>query len=392
MKILFLTPDYPPDVVGGIGPYTKEVVGALASRGHEVHVLACRQGAPNQETKDGDVFIHSRGWQEPRRRGFLTRAPQSALRWRAASEVARHARKLGRFDVIEAPDWAAFALRLPASVPIVLHLHTPFRVHAAHQGEFSRWDVTWADRMERSAVRKASVVTAPSKLVVHESQRAGWKIGSDVEIIRYGISASAWSVGESAQDTKPVILFVGRLERRKAPDVLIRAVAEISTDIPDLHVVFVGPAAQNRVGRAYADHLRSLVEQLPVRCTFTGKQTREDLRAWYRQARVAVIPSHFDNFPMAGLEALAAGRPLVVTSRVGLAETLEGSGAGAIVPPQDPRQMARALHTYLSDPGSAGRAGQKSAELVRREFEPKRIAAQREQVFRRAISIGRATN
>ena len=78
---------------------------------------------------------------------------------------------------------------------------------------------------------------------------------------------------------------------------------------------------------------------------------------------------------------MAGGRPVVCTSNTGLAEILDGSGAGAVVPPDDPGALAAALRPYLADASLAAEAGTRGRELVRRICSPDRIAAERERCY-----------
>ena len=89
---------------------------------------------------------------------------------------------------------------------------------------------------------------------------------------------------------------------------------------------------------------------------------------------------------MAGLEGLAAGRPVVCTTRTGTADLLAGSDAGAVVAPDDPAALAAALRPYLADPAAAGRAGAAARALVGRECSPAAVAGRREAVYREAAA------
>ncbi|HWL65522.1 MAG TPA: glycosyltransferase family 4 protein [Actinomycetota bacterium] len=385
LRVLFVSPDYPPDVVGGIGPYTAEVAPQLADRGHEVHVLCCRQGEHNEDETHGAVTVHRRGWRDTPGRGLITRAPEATLRWRNALETRRHIRSLGHFDAIEVPDWKAFGAFLPRGIPLVLHLHMPLRVHAEYEPEFTDWDVTCSDLIERRAVPKALVVTCPSNLLADRVRNGPWKIGTDIRIVRHAISPLPWQQAGPVATTPPTVLFVGRLEPRKAPDLLIEGAAKLLERVPDLNVVFAGAETNTAKGLEFARSLRVSSERLGVPCTFAGKQSREELVGWHARARLAVIPSRFDNFPMTGLEALAAGRPLVVSDQVGLAEII--GDAGAVFPSGDPDALAAAMLPYLLDPVAAGRAGARAQVLARDNFSPQKIAAGRERCFAEAAAL-----
>jgi glycosyltransferase involved in cell wall biosynthesis len=97
------------------------------------------------------------------------------------------------------------------------------------------------------------------------------------------------------------------------------------------------------------------------------------------------IPSRSESFSLAGLEAMAAGRPVVCTSRVGLAELIEGTGAGTVVEPDDPAALAAGLRPYLEDRALAAEAGERARAVVTTRLAPARIAQEREVAYEEAI-------
>jgi glycosyltransferase involved in cell wall biosynthesis len=185
------------------------------------------------------------------------------------------------------------------------------------------------------------------------------------------------------------VLSVGRLESRKAPEVLIRAAALLSPQLPELELTFIGRSGL-RNGGEYKDWVVNLADELSVRCRFVDEVPRDELPEWYGSSRVVAIPSRYDNFPYSGLEAMAAGRPLVCTRTTGTAELLAGTGAGRVVPSNDHIALAAALRPYLEDPSRAARAGVEARSLVERHCSPDRIALEREEAYRDAVCNWRA--
>jgi glycosyltransferase involved in cell wall biosynthesis len=98
---------------------------------------------------------------------------------------------------------------------------------------------------------------------------------------------------------------------------------------------------------------------------------------------VIAVPSRYESFSYSGLEALAAGRPVVCTSATGLAEIVQGTGAGQVVPPDDPQALASGLRPYLEDAHLAARAGEKGRALAARLCSAPSVAAEREKVYER---------
>ena len=117
-----------------------------------------------------------------------------------------------------------------------------------------------------------------------------------------------------------------------------------------------------------------------------------DLQQWYGGARVVVLASRYENFPMTALEAMAGGRPVVTTARTGIAELIRDSGAGMVVPADRPGELARALRPLLVDRELAAAAGARGRALVREHCAPERIAREREACYREAIRRWSATS
>lgn len=389
MRILLLSREYPPETGGGgIGSYAETMARALADRGHEVHVLSCVEGQRPEDRDLRGVFLHRRGVRRllPKVR---KRLPATASRLEGAVSCYLESRRLPPADVIEAPDWRAegLAFAVLRSRPLVVHLHTPLLLVGRHNPASFRWsrDGRLAARLERLPVRRADLVTSPSRLLLRDLADEGWLTDLPTRIIRYPLDLRPWASLPSAGSSAPRLLAVGRLEARKAPEVAVRAAALLSRDVPELEVVFIGNSAL-RNGGSYRDWLVELADGLGVRCRFVDYLPRGELPNWYGSARAAVMTSRYDNFPFAALEAMAAARPLVCTEATGTAEIVDGTDAGAVVGVDDAEAVAAALRPYLHDSSAAAEAGMAARRLVERLCSPERIAEDREECYREAIS------
>jgi glycogen synthase len=315
--------------------------------------------------------------------------PATAFRLEGAFSRYLELKRLGLdIDVVEAPDWMAEALAvaLVGAPPLIVHLHTPLLVVGRENPTSFQWsrDRRLAASVERFAVRKADLVTSPSHLLARDLAREGWLDLLELRVIRLPIDIEMWRSIPSPDAAGQRVLAVGRLESRKAPEILVRAAALLSPQLPELEVTFIGRDG-SRNGGSYTDWVVNLAHELSVPCRFVEEVPRQELPEWYGSSRVAAIPSRYDNFPYSGLEAMAAGRPLVCTEATGTAELVAGSGAGQVVPTNDPESLASALRPYLVDPARAVRAGTEARSLVEQQCSPDRIALEREASYRDAI-------
>ena len=384
MRVLLLTGEHPevPGRTGGIGSIVADAASALSKSGHEVHVLVSAPGLATRDTTVEGTHLHVRGLAPPFRlaRGRAPRLLAQALsiRW--------HAGRLGRFDVVEGPEWqglcAGFAV---GRTPLVVSLQTPAAVIAAHDDRLPP-PTPAVDRLERALVRRADRVLSASALLVRELRSTGW-LPPDlpVQVAAPAVDLARWASAPPPSAARPVVLGIGRLEPRKGFASLIDAVATLEGPA-ERRVELLGGDTSDAAGRRYSDVLRRRADRRHVELHLHHEVPRSDLPAHLAAARVVVLPSTFDSFNMAGLEALATGRGVVVTDRVGLAELDDGSGALSVVPSGDLDALARAI-SYGLDPIVADQAGAAARALAGRfggpAFADQRTSCYRELVARR---------
>jgi glycosyltransferase involved in cell wall biosynthesis len=188
----------------------------------------------------------------------------------------------------------------------------------------------------------------------------------------------------SAADTTPTVAAVGRLESHKGVDVLLEASSLLSKAGVRHKLVLAGRSAGFIDGVPSGRWLTDRARRLGVDCAFTGHLSAEQLADVYTQARVVAVPSRFESFSIAATEAMAAGRPVVTTSRTGVAAYVERWDAGSVVPPGEPATLADALAPFLLDADRAATTG-KNGRVGVAELDPAAIARRREAAYRRAI-------
>jgi glycogen(starch) synthase len=390
MKILILSWEYPPETGGGgIGSYVACMAPALVARGNEVHVLSCAPGQAETDYVDRGVQVHRRPQLVVRGFGRISRSVHAHARLNLAWSHWHHARTLGFYpDVVEAPECCAEGLffSLTQVRPLVIHLHTPLHAFLLADRRPIGWSERLGDMLERRSARGSRILSCPSQLLATYLRRSGWI--SDRQVVRvipYPIDLETWSRCSSVSSTGPTVLSVGRLEPLKGGDVLIRAARLLKMQGSEIELVFVGRSTQRPDGSLYRAELERLADMAGVACHFVEQVDRADLIEWYGRARVIAVPSRFDNFPMAALEAMASGRPVVCTSRVGTSELLMEKSSGAIVAPDDSVALADALRPYLTDRALAERDGRAARALVAERCAPQTVAQEREELYREAI-------
>lgn len=362
MRVLLLAGEHPavPERTGGIGTFVAGAGAALADAGHEVHVLVCAPGLTPRDARDSGVHLHVRGL--VRGAGALRGAGPHLLA--VAASCRWHARPFGPFDVVEAPEWQAIGAGFAVfrTAPLVVSLQTPSAVICDHDPRLrlSRS----ADVLERWVARRADARLSISQLLVDELRGRGW-LSDDhaVEVAPAVLASMAPPTGPGPASTEPIVLGIGRLEPRKGFDRLIDAVAQLD-DIVGARLELVGGDTDVGGSGSHGALLSARAERAGVDLRLHGRVRREDIPRFLSRARVVALPSTFDSFNLAGLEALTAGRPLVVTDRVGVGELADGSEALTVVPAGSTTALAEAIGVHLRDPERAGRAGEAALHLV----------------------------
>ena len=202
----------------------------------------------------------------------------------------------------------------------------------------------------RWSYRQARAVTAPSRYIARELERA--VPGLAVRVINHGVDYAYWGSGEKKEDT-PYILSVGSIKPRKGYQVSIPAFARIARTYPTLQYLIVADPAQNP---PYFAELERIIraEQVGGRVVFRSNLSRDDLRSTYQGAELFVLMSQnsagdVEGFGLAFLEAAAAGLPVVGSRGTGAEDAIDDGVNGFALPADDVGTVASALERILGD-------------------------------------------
>lgn len=377
MRVAIVSNTYPPHDISGVGTLVAELAAQLRAAGHQVVVLT-RRAAP------GDAAVRTTGGSK-----LLFPLAVARLFLRAAREAP--------FEVVHVHESDGIAVALLVRLARLLRRPSGRAVLVATlQVSYTR--ERRAVRAVRADGRVVSRPTPGERLfawgrapllaglgrltarladrVVAPSHATGIEIEEDygarnVTVIPNGI-APLPSGGATAErpDGRPVILYAGRLRTRKAVAVLVEALARLRRDHPEATLVVIGDGEQRpALERQVRDH------GLGRAVRFAGAQPRSAMAAWYAAADVYCLPSLYEGFPLAVLEAMAAGLPVVASAVAGVPEAVEDGVTGRLVPPEDVTALARALAEVAADPSAAQRMGEAGRRRVEEEFAIPKIAA-----------------
>ncbi|MER8268148.1 glycosyltransferase [Streptomyces griseus] len=347
-------------VDGGVARVVTDLVRAQAGSGLRP-VVACPPGSPLAlGAAAAGAEVH--GWS-------VTRAPGPQLAGEVAA--ARRIVRVSRPDVVHAHSAKA---GLAGRIAVRGRIPTVFQPHAwsfeAVGGRTAGLALGW----ERFGARWADHILCVSESERRTGQEAGitarWSVihnGVDLDRFRPGgggdraEARASLPLPRGADADAPLVVCVGRLTRQKGQDVLLRAWRRMPVAGARLVLVGDGP---DREG---------LEASAPPGVQFTG--AREDVRPWIRAADVLVLPSRWEGMALAPLEAMACGRPVVLTDVNGARESLPpGHEEHCLVPPEDPEALAAALTALLADPELRASLSRRALRHTRSAFDVRRTA------------------
>jgi D-inositol-3-phosphate glycosyltransferase len=272
----------------------------------------------------------------------------------------------GRYDVIHSHYWLSGQVGWLAKerwgVPLVHTMHTMAKVKNLLLAE--------GDKPEPTArvLGEQQVVDVADRLVANTAAEAAELVDlyaappDRVAVVNPGVNLSVFRPG-SKDDARHrlglppqarVLLFVGRIQPLKAPDVLLRAAARMLIDDPSLRgrlvLAFVGGPSGTGLSRPsmLADLAVSLGIGDVVRLVPPAPQA--ELAQWYRAADVTVVPSYNESFGLVALESQACGTPVAAASVGGLRTAVRDGVSGVLVDGHDPQDWARVLTRFVAEP------------------------------------------
>jgi phosphatidylinositol alpha-1,6-mannosyltransferase len=308
--------------------------------------------------------------------------------WRAARKLRRLV-KAERVGVIHCgrclPEgFLALCLRYYLGLPYVCYAHGEEMSCASLSRELS-----W---MIRRVFGGAALVIANSRNT-ERILREEWNLPAErVRLLHPGVDTQRFVPAPRDLEVRtrlgwgerPIVLTVGRLQKRKGHDVLIQALRQVRKAVPGVLYAIAGDGEER-------SFLQDLVarEGLQEHVRFLGELEDEQLVRCYQQCDLFALPNRqlgqdIEGFGMVLLEAQACGKPVVAGASGGTAETMRIPETGQVVPCDGPDQLAALLIELLSDGGRRACMGTAAREWVVERFDWAALSRQAEQLFEQA--------
>ncbi len=376
MRVLMLAWEFPPGTVGGAAAHVDGLSHALAQAGHEVVVftLAHRNAHPEAEHQGVRIL---------RARTDLPWLPDEQLVARVISanhHLVQLSARLGdwRPDVVHAHDWqvawAADTLANLHAARLVASFHTTER--GRHGGRIPPGVAGAVHAVESWLAHRAAAVLTSSRFMVNEVI-VGFELPAErVHLVPNGIDPTWWSGGELPEHREPLVVTWGRVQYEKGFQVLARAMSLLRSRVPGISCVIGGRGS-------YLPELQSQIDIEGVNdlVTLAGFLPDDRLRDLVHRAGCVASPSLYEPFGIVALEALAGGAPLIVARTGGLAELVDGTGAGLMFEPGNADELAGCIELVLKDEELAEQMRRRAAALLAEKYSWNAIAAATSAVY-----------
>ena len=422
MRVCLVTREFSPFWGAGIGTYAAAMARAWAAGGHEVHVLT----APHKGLETNaprlypGVSFHTLG--------PIAASEAAQCRYpfhQYALQVFRtfdalHEKHL--FEYVEFPDYwgeGYFVLRAKrlggrfGGLVMGVRLHTPSRL-CRELNQSPTLDDAQAtlqatlEHMEEESIRWADLALAPSRALLDWVEE---KVGLDKDMERgvvvypfdvEGFAKAAGgrvhqpvgpSLGDRDSRTPPVVLYFGRLERRKGVETLVDAGRRMVGQATPVQLRLIGGDTRSGPGgTSMHKHLKTMLHNLrPEHFVFEQPRAREALGDAIRRAGVVCLPSLWENFPNACLEAMALGACVVASDTGGMGEIVEDGVSGVLFHGGNATNLTATLRRVLADPELRAECGRNAPARVARLCNPDEVLKTTFRAIRKCQGLPRTT-
>ena len=411
MRVLMVSWEYPPYIVGGLGAHVGALAPALVRAGVEVQVVTPRwaNGEPQELVTGGKLRVRKSKPRATKRRtqpsastvyrveppvakmgNFFADAQQTNLNLEEQGQSLFE--QYGGFDLIHAHDWlvafASASLKRIHKTPLLATIHATERGRGrgylggetSHSINGAEWWLTY----------EAWRVITASQYMADEVKNYFQVPPDKIDIVPNGVDTTPFDALDGVDLTEfrarwagldeRIVFSVGRLVQEKGAHLIVEAAPRILAEMPQTRIVIAGTGSMG-------EHLRQRMWELGVadRVNIAGFISDEDRNRLLKVADVAVFPSIYEPFGIVALEAMAAKCPVVVSSVGGLGEVVQHGKTGITVYPDNIASLAWGILQTLNYPEAAAKRAETGYSIVKQEYSWDHIAAETIEIYERII-------
>jgi D-inositol-3-phosphate glycosyltransferase len=394
------------DAAGGQNVYVRQVGESLAKLGWQVDMFT-RKSSPNDES----IVEHSPHCRTIR----LTAGPECYIpRDELFQYMPEFVTAFGKFQQKEGINyplahtnywmsgWVGLELQRRQNIQLIHTYHSLGAVKYQSVSEIPEIAQTRL-AVEKQILEQAHCVVATSPQEMEDLETLVSRLGK-IDVIPCGTDVSTFRPISKADAKKQlgigtkekVVLYVGRFDKRKGIETLIRATGELRAQLEQgeeidpqhLKLLVVGGSDPNEADGAERQRIEEIVTELDLTANteFVGMVGHDRLALYYTAADVCVIPSHYEPFGLVAIEAMACGTPVVASAVGGLKFTVISEETGLLVSPHDVSAFAHAIERILTDDLWARKIRKQASTRVHQNFSWTGVAIQLSDLYRRLLA------
>ena len=397
---------------GGQGIYVKYLSKALHDLGHEIDVFS-GPPYPDLDPEIKLVKIPSLGLYEKSSKFYSVNPiqlfnPINLFEWLSVNSggfpepytfgkrIKKIIKKnLNEYDVIHDNQSLAYELLFfQKKKPLVTTIHHPISMDLAYQLQSTndiflkllmrRWHSFLV--MQKFVAKRVKKIVVPSNSSIDDIKNEFHVNEDKMERVMNGIDLRVFYPDSKIQKIPFKLVTVASADvPLKGLDYLLKALSDLVKVYPDISLSVIGE--QKKGG-----HTERLIKRLNLekRVNFFSNLTQEELRITYCRAELAIIPSLYEGFGFAAIEAMACGVPLISTSGGALPEVVKD--AGIIIPPKNVKEIYNSVDLLLSSPDIAKDFAKKALKRANSKFSWEAVAKKLEKVYFKEIEIYKHAN
>jgi glycogen(starch) synthase len=402
----FLSREYPPQKVGGVGRYIRQLAASVAALGHNAHVITPGDGHDRVDFEDL-VWVH---------RVAVRDHPPAAVRdqssivpkqiWSHSATMLNEIRRVAQrrpISGVYAPIWdcEGAAILRDGSFPLMVGMQTTLRFwmqsnpSRVADPQFAADFIAPMLALESELLTDASSLHAISTAIVGGIEAVyGISLASRAFVAPLGLADYRLLPAIPAPNARPGItvrvLFVGRLESRKGIDILLESALEVLSRFADVQFDIVGndrlPGASGQTPRAIFE-ADTRAEAIRDRVVFHGEVNDDALRGFYAACDIFVAPSRFESFGLIFVEAMMYAKPVIGCRCGGMPEIIVEGETGLLAEPGDQRSLVTCITRLLEDVGLRQRLGEAGRQRYEHLYTPERMARDVVAAFNKIASL-----
>lgn len=337
MKIGFICNEYPPEICGGVGTFTRELAEQLVAAGHEVRVIGVYANVQQSQQQEQNGVVVER---IPAKSGRLGIWQNRRVLYQRVKTLADQ----GELDLIEVPDFEGYsAFWGTLRIPILLRLHGTV-TYFNH--ELNQPNSRLIEFLERQALKRADRLVSVSQYAAQQTLDV-FQLSTPYSVVHNGIALPDDEAVKRDYAYKGKLVFTGSIMPKKGVLSLAKAWPAIHQAFPDCELVIIGKDTVHQGVSVRQQMLDIAGPSHPIE--FTGHIDKQTLQQHLIEADVAVFPSYSETFGLGPVEAMALAVPTLYTELSCGPEIVQNEKNGLLINPQEPKTIANAVNRLLND-------------------------------------------